>query len=225
MKADLLGGQDAAGAAGGRKVDEEVAKADELAATHRAERWAQAGAGDAAAVEALVTERHAALCRLAAGLLGRAAQAEDVVQEAWVRVLSLLQEGRLQPEVADAALHRTVVRGALDTLRRRRRREGLLRLFGPLALRPAPTASRDPMARDRLGSALEALDESLRVPFLLRELEGWSGAEIAEAIGVSVAATEKRISRVRALLRERLTGEGVTFGDIPADAPEATGEE
>lgn len=176
-----------------------------------ATRFAQAAAGDAEALRELHEERHPGLCRLAAGLLHRTDWAEDVVQEAWIHVLALLGDGRLDPKLADAALRRTIVRQASSLLRRQRRREGLLRLFGPFSLRPAPAQeAADPLLSDRLATALQELPESLRVPLLLRELEGWSSEEIARTLDLTPSAVDQRVSRARRTLRERLLEAGLS---------------
>lgn len=177
--------------------------------------FARAAAGETRAMVALHRRLNPRVVRVAAGVIGRVDGADDVAQEAWVQVLARIGEGILPAAHAEAALRRQVVRGALDTTRRRRRREGLLRLFGPLALRPATTPAADPLLGEHLRQALDALPEGQRVPLVLREVEGWSGAEIAEALGVSAATVDQRISRARRAMRERLEREGVERPGVP----------
>jgi RNA polymerase sigma-70 factor (ECF subfamily) len=59
--------------------------------------------------------------------------------------------------------------------------------------------------RDELEKAIGELPESLRVVFVLRELEGLSTAETAEALEISEGAVKVRLHRARLWLRERLS--------------------
>jgi RNA polymerase sigma-70 factor (ECF subfamily) len=61
-----------------------------------------------------------------------------------------------------------------------------------------------------IDEALNELDEKHRVVFLLRDVEGWSVRETAEALGLSEVNVKVRLLRARLQLRERLTRE---FGD------------
>lgn len=167
--------------------------------------------------------RNDALNRTAARVLGRADVAEEVVQEAWIRIVALLQDGELAPEVADAALRRTVVRGAMDTLRRRRRRDALLSLFSP-GLERSTASTADPLLASALGRAIDRLPEAQRVPLLLRELDGWTSGEIATALELTVDAVDQRISRARRALRSTLERRGVE-PVTPPSTVRVTGDE
>jgi len=61
-------------------------------------------------------------------------------------------------------------------------------------------------AMDYLDRAVEQLSESMRVTFLLRDVEGLSTRETAEVLDISEAAVKTRLSRARMHLRERLSG-------------------
>ncbi|TVR01708.1 MAG: RNA polymerase sigma factor [Deltaproteobacteria bacterium] len=175
---------------------------------------------DPEAIETLHRRHHSAWCRTATGLLGRIDLGEEVVQEVWIHGLALLQDGRLDPGIATAAFRRMVVRRSLDLLRRRRRRDRLLRLFGATALKPEPARpSADPLLGNRLRLALDQLPEGQRVPLLLREIDGWSGHEIAEALDLGVDTVDQRISRARKRLRELLEKQGIT-DSTPARGPD-----
>ena len=58
--------------------------------------------------------------------------------------------------------------------------------------------------RDILEDAIQRLPETLRVVFILRELEGLSTLETAQALGISESATKVRLHRARLMLRELL---------------------
>lgn len=61
-------------------------------------------------------------------------------------------------------------------------------------------------AMDYLDRAVDQLSESMRVTFLLRDVEGLSTRETAEVLDISEAAVKTRLSRARMHLRERLSG-------------------
>jgi RNA polymerase sigma-70 factor (ECF subfamily) len=58
--------------------------------------------------------------------------------------------------------------------------------------------------KQRLESALQALPESYRRIYQMRDLENQPGEKVAEALGISLAAMKSRLHRARALLREKL---------------------
>jgi RNA polymerase sigma-70 factor (ECF subfamily) len=67
-------------------------------------------------------------------------------------------------------------------------------------------------ARQYLDAAVEKLPHSLRVVFLLRDIENLSTLETAEVLGMSETAVKTRLSRARMRLRETLSG---YFGERP----------
>jgi RNA polymerase sigma-70 factor (ECF subfamily) len=171
--------------------------------------------GDPAALAALFDAHADKLYRLALSLLRDPVEAEDIVQETFVKVMTRLEqfEGRARLETW---LYRVAYNASLDRLRRKQ--------ADPLP-EDEPEADGLPMPQSfvdwsgtpemallgaEAGAALEAaiqqLPESLRVVFLLRDVEGFSTEEAAEALGVSVAAAKVRLHRARLALRERLAG-------------------
>ena len=141
------------------------------------------------------------LVRLAARLVGDAALAEDLVQEAYLRAYDAMHGGRFdgRSEVA-TWLYRIVTNVALDWLRRRKRRAN-----------PAPEESSSDGPRlmearaalRTLGRWLAELPPDQRTALVLKELEGLSTAEIARTLGISEGAAEQLLVRGRAALRER----------------------
>src|SRR5262249_22705436 len=85
-------------------------------------------------------------------------------------------------------------------------------------LRSATEPTRGDVGRDELLAAMDdelaGLPERLRVPLVLRYLEGKTLAEIARFFRVSVQAVAKRLSRGEDLLRERLEKRGLTLGGV-----------
>lgn len=159
-----------------------------------------------------------AMYRLALGLLGDEAEAEDVVQESFARVLTQLDSFRGEARL-NVWLYRVVHNACISRLRHRRPvgihleelDEGL----------PLPQAlvdcglSPEDILQDRetsvaLDEAIAQLPESLRAVFILRDIEELSTAEAAAALETTVGAVKVRLHRARLLLRESLS---VHFGE------------
>jgi RNA polymerase sigma-70 factor (ECF subfamily) len=149
------------------------------------------------------------LVRLAYGELGSLAEAEDVVQDAWLRLQ------RVDPDdVRDlrAWLTTTVSRLALDTLRSARvRREAYV---GPWL--PEPLVSRageepDPAERAAISESvglallvvLESLSASERVAFVLHDVFGYEFERVADVLGTSAQAARQHASRARRAVEAR----------------------
>jgi len=138
-------------------------------------------------------------------MLGSAADAEDVVQEAWLK-----WTGVDQAEVRDprAYLVRIVTRKALDQLRTvARRREEYVGPWLPEPLLTSPDVAEDVELADSLSMAmllvLETLAPTERAVFVLREVFDLGYDELAEAVGKSPAAVRQIAHRARAHVAER----------------------
>jgi RNA polymerase sigma factor (sigma-70 family) len=159
--------------------------------------------GDAAAARTLV-ERHAPrLMALGRRMLGDPAEAEDVAQEAMLRLWRGAAAWRPGEAGAGTWLHRVATNLCLDRLRRRR----------PTGELPedAPDGGRSVVATlaraDRaaaLDAALAELPERQRVAIVLRHIEERGNPEIAAALDVSVEAVESLLARGRRALSARL---------------------
>ncbi|WP_274104410.1 sigma-70 family RNA polymerase sigma factor [Pseudomonas putida] len=127
--------------------------------------------------------------------LGNSQQAEDVVHDAYVRVL---ERSSQQPiEQPRAFLYRTMLNLVIDGHRR-----NALRQAEPLEVLdthehcfiPSPQTSLDHSRRlEQLQEALAELPERCRECFLLRKIEGLSHPQIAERLGISRSLVEKHI--------------------------------
>jgi RNA polymerase sigma-70 factor (ECF subfamily) len=181
-------------------------------------------AGDPAALAALFDAHADKLYRLALSLLRDPAEAEDIVQETFVKVMTRLEqfEGRARLETW---LYRVAYNASLERLRRKQadplpedepEADGLPM---PQSLVDWSSTPETALLGAEVGVALEAaiqqLPESLRVVFLLRDVEGFSTEEAAEALGVSVAAAKVRLHRARLALREQLAGYFGSSGVAP----------
>jgi RNA polymerase sigma-70 factor (ECF subfamily) len=140
------------------------------------------------------------LTRVAYGILGSVAEAEDVVQEAWLRL------GRTDPAAIDdlrAWLTTVTGRLALDALgSARRRRESYVGEWLPEPLVEEYDAEENPTLDDSVSTALlvvlERLSPAERTAFLLHDVFDLPYEKVAAAVGRSPAAVRQLASRARA---------------------------
>ncbi len=162
---------------------------------------------DDTAFKAWVERTQGASLRFARRIVGLEADAADVVQESYIRAYVALRRGQFHSEASrlDAWLRRIVLRAGLDALRSRRR----LREEEDTEMEEMPAVTTDGCGIDRgdLERALLDLPAEQRTAFVLREIEGYSLKETAEALGCSVGAIEQRVLRAWAGLKRRLQHE------------------
>lgn len=156
-------------------------------------------------LETLYRTHAAAVLRFAWGLCGDRSQAEDIVSETFVRVLT--RAPRIETRTALAYLL-TIARNTYLSGQRRRRRE--VPLADDL---PAPDADPDGRRHHeaRLAATLHALrdlPEGERAALLLRVDHELPYDEIAAALGISVGAAKVRVHRARQRLASMLAPEG-----------------
>ena len=135
-------------------------------------------------------------------MLGSAADAEDVVQETWLRWDAIGDDGRGDVEHPRAFLVRMVTRKALDRLRANaRRREDYVGAWLPEPLLTAPDLAEDAELAESVSLAmltvLETLTPTERAVFVLREVFDTPYDEIADAVGKSAAAVRQIGHRAR----------------------------
>src|ERR1700756_1686315 len=173
------------------------------------------------ATEAFVAHRNL-LFTVAYEMLGSAADAEDVLQEAWLRWttvdLDTVQDQR-------AYLVRITTRQALSRLRTLgRREESSVGPWLPEPLLTAPDVADDVELADSVSMAmmlvLETLAPAERAVFVLREVFDVTYDEIAEAVGKSPAAVRQIAHRARAHVAARRPRGPVSAAET-ADALEA----
>ncbi|MFB9908360.1 RNA polymerase sigma factor [Allokutzneria oryzae] len=170
--------------------------------------FAEAAKGDITSFDTLVRRHTAKLYRVALRILGDPADAEDVVQDAWVSAWRSM--GQFRGESAPTTwLYRVVTNAALAQIRRRR---------PTVPLEPegqaessfadsGPTPEQAALRREKVDAVLHAialLEPSQRVPLVLRELEGMSYEEVAAVLEVSVPALRSRLHRARVALLAKL---------------------
>lgn len=162
-------------------------------------------AGDRNAYRAIVLRYARLLIAYATRLTGDAGTAEDVAQEAFLRLYTKAQElraDRLRPWLY------TVARNAcLDALRRRRRDPHSLPDAAPSLPGDEPEPSDDlerRELRERVDSALAQLNDDQRNAFILCVLQNLSYEDAARVLGCSVKTLSSRLVRARERFRELL---------------------
>jgi RNA polymerase sigma-70 factor (ECF subfamily) len=172
---------------------------------------ARARAGERDAFRELVELTAPRLYRLALRVVGDPDEAEDVVQETTIRAWDRIDELR-EPAAVMGWLSHIARNAARDRLRwwKRRRRELFDEAGAALAAveQSAPPRPDEALAGAQTGAAVAravaALPDKHRVVLLLREADGMSYEEIAEALGVAIGTVESRLHRARAALARRL---------------------
>ena len=142
--------------------------------------------------------------RLAYFLTGDRSVAEDLVQEAFVRVAGRFGHLR-QPDTMPAYLRATIVNLHTSHLRRRRvERDWIQKQAPQVALVPAY----DPGPRDELWEAMKVLSPRQRAAVVLRYYEDLPERDAAQALGCSVGALNQLVVRALTTLRQRVERDG-----------------
>lgn len=170
---------------------------------------------DEAAVRAIIKANNRRLYRLARGILRNDHEAEDVVQETYVRALTHLAEFRGDSSLS-TWLSRIAMNEALGRLRRQRPGVELSSLpSGTLEAQiiqfPLLSATDDPertMAQREIQHVVEAaideLPEPFRMVFITRVLEGMNVEETADILGLKPETVKTRLFRARTMLRDNV---------------------
>jgi RNA polymerase sigma-70 factor (TIGR02960 family) len=179
---------------------------------------AAAAAGDQAAFAALFERHRRELHVHCYRMLGSFSDAEDVVQDAFLRAWKHLDT--FDGTQFRAWLYKIATNSCLDLIRREQRR---VRAIGSLAevpwLEPYPDRLLDQAAPEDEPDAVVVARETIELAFLatvqvlpprqravliLRDVLGWTAAETAKALDLSVASANSALQRARATMRERL---------------------
>ena len=183
----------------------ETASASQLTAATDEDIVARVLGGETALFELLMRRHNQRLYRVARGIVGDDAEAEDVTQEAYVRAFQHLGQfaGRAR---FSTWLTRIAVHEALARRRREGRQTDIEEIMPILASAAAGPEQR--AADHELGQVLEAAVAALpRVyasVFMLREVEGLSTEETAACLEINPATVKTRLHRARALLRNHI---------------------
>ncbi len=184
-----------------------------------AELAARVRGGEPALFELIMRRHNRRLFRIARGILGDDAEAEDAVQEAYVSAYFKLEQFR-GPDGFAGWLGQIVVNQALGRRRKRLRLvTSSLEALDEAAHRDAaavdmkspdggPEAElHERQLRRLLEQAIDGLPMAFRVTFVLREIEQLSVADTARFLGIEEATVKSRMHRARRLLQRDLTSE------------------
>ncbi len=176
-------------------------------------------AGDANGAEALVQRYGAWIYRVAARVLRDRRDAEEVTQNVLMTVLRKI--GTFKGQAAFSSwIYRITANAAYDRARARRARaddvslDSVLPVFDEMGRHVEPVvdwsgALEDPAVAGEVRAVLERaignLPEDYRVVLVLRDIEELTTEEVAEALGLSVAAVKSRLHRARLFLRKAVT--------------------
>lgn len=186
-----------------------IEAASAAAAAEDRELLARAAAGEVAAFDRLVGRHAPALLRFARRICDSPHDGEDALQDALVQAWRAAAGFRGEGAVK-GWLFRTVLNACHHQKRLRVGQPRTLAALEEAVELPASGAEADPAApierRERLlplEGAFARLDPESREVLLLRDVEGLSGEEAAEALGLSLAAMKSRLHRARLELKRR----------------------
>jgi len=167
--------------------------------------------GDRWAEEALYRRHVRAVTNAVTRLLGRTAEADDVVQDTFLRALERIDDVR-----DGVAFRAWIQRIAVTLCHRRFRRRKLLRAFGmdrgdddAVLAASAIEGSRPDLVSElrEIDRTLDTLSLAARSAWILHRVEGWTLEETADALSVSLATAKRRLAeaddRIDPLRRER----------------------
>ena len=173
---------------------------------------------DAAEFEAIMRRHNRMLFRTARAILHDDAEAEDALQEAYIKAYGAMGSFRGEAKVS-TWIARIVANEALQRLRKRNRRGAIVPLRSSDATEEIHEISEDNMSkgpesaagraemRTLLEKRIDALPDAYRPVFMLRAVEELSVEEVAEVLNIPAATVRTRFFRARSLLRESLAAE------------------
>jgi RNA polymerase sigma-70 factor, ECF subfamily len=165
------------------------------------------GARDATAT--LFEAHHERVYRIARRITGSAADAEDVLQTVFLRILRR-EDPPLRTEDAASYLHRAATNASLDLLRRRKaaRSESIEDADRFQDQTPGPDARQEGSEiHAKVRAALAALPERAAEMFVLRYFDGYGNREIARMLDTSWSTVAVTLHRTRARLQKDLKGD------------------
>ncbi len=178
---------------------------------------------DRAEIESLYRRYGALVRRRARSILGDDHEAQDAMQEVFVRVIAAMAEFRGQSQPS-TWLYRITTNLCLNRIRDSRRRRDRLAEAAEHGREPlSPTAAAPPEARTALQSVLRQVPEELAQVAVYYYVDDMDQAEIAAVLGVSRRTIGYRLDRFREQA-QRILGETAVAAVAPSGVPKAEGE-
>ena len=167
------------------------------------------GATEPGAFNALVEEHSDFVYNVAYRMMGNPDDAEDVAQDAFLSAYRAYERFRGESRVT-TWLYRITVNAALMRLRKTKTDRALTSTGLEDKVVPDWSSLPDKEAvnaelREKLEDGIARLDPDLRAAVILRDVEGLSNSEAAEALDITVSALKSRLHRARVLLRQFLS--------------------
>lgn len=171
--------------------------------------------GEPQAYRELVDAYSPRVYRLALGMLGDPAEAEDVLQETFLSVYRNVGGFRGDSGLG-TWIYRIAANASLMRLRRHKDTASLdettedgaepkVAPSGGFWFWDPEEAALSGEVRQVMAQAIAELPEALRIVFLMRDVEDMPASDVAEALGLTVAAVKSRLHRARMFLRDRLS--------------------
>lgn len=171
--------------------------------------------GDSGAFEQLVARYEKKVFNLAYRLTGNRNDADDIAQEAFLKVYTSLREFRGEASFS-TWLYRVVSNACLDELRKRSRRRAVS-LDNPISP-DDPSPRQTPSDRPEPGDSLEraevraavqrgiaSLSPDHKIVLVLRDIQGMPYETISEALRMPVGTVKSRLNRARSSLKQKLS--------------------
>ncbi|MEK1861533.1 MAG: RNA polymerase sigma factor [Rhizobium leguminosarum] len=173
--------------------------------------------GDEPAIRTIVQRHNQRLFRTARAIIRNDAEAEDVVQAAYIKAFTNLATFRGEAQLS-TWLTRITLNEALGRVRRRKNTTGLEEVDmqtmapgGEVLQFPSPLSAADPeaelarsQARHLLENAVDELPDDFRAVFVLRDVEGMSTDEAASYLGIRPETAKTRLHRARKMMRHSI---------------------
>ena len=170
-----------------------------------AELLARFAGGDQEAARILTDQLLPGALRQAWRMLGDQNEAEDVAQEAMLRLWRQAPDWRAGEARISTWLYRVVHNLCIDRLRRRRPSAAIEDVPEPVDPEPSVLMRMAQTETSRaVAAAISELPERQRQAIVLRHFEAWSNPEIGEALDCSVEAVESLLARGRRTLAKKL---------------------
>jgi RNA polymerase sigma-70 factor (ECF subfamily) len=164
-------------------------------------------AGDLEGFEMLVKKYQNMVVNVVYSLIGNSHDAEDLAQDVFMKVYHNIGNFRGEAKFS-SWLYRITVNSTYDHLRRSKQKLVSIDEFENFDI-PDTKEAQDVLAKELVQQALTKIPYEYRSALVLKEIEGLSYQEIAEALKISIGTVESRIFRGRSMLKDILVKKGV----------------